>query len=109
MIEGDRPVDVVFSDLSGLVIEDVTDEGELIRVRARSRRVPVPCPDCAVGTAHVHGWCERTVADVPVDGRPVVLDVRVRRLACRDWRCPGGRSGSSSLGCWSGISDELSG
>lgn len=25
-------------------------------------------------------------ADVPVDGRPVV--VQVRRLACRDWRCP---------------------
>lgn len=72
----------------GLVIEDVTDEGELIRVLARSRRVPVPCPECAVETAHVHGWCERTVADVPVDGRPVVLDVRVRRLACRDWRCP---------------------
>ncbi|TDC63558.1 hypothetical protein E1200_22020 [Actinomadura sp. GC306] len=75
MIEGDRLVGVVFSGLSGLVIGDVTDEGELIRVRARSRRVPVPCPECAVETAHVHGWCERTVADVPVDGRPVVLDV----------------------------------
>ncbi|WP_165959269.1 ISL3 family transposase [Actinomadura sp. KC345] len=78
----------MFSGLSGLVIDDVTDDGELIRVRARSRKVPVPCPVCAVESAHVHGWCERTVADVPVDGRPVVLDVRVRRLACRDWRCP---------------------
>lgn len=48
----------------------------------------MPCPECAVETAHVHGWCERTVSDVPVDGRPVVLDVRVHRLACRDWRCP---------------------
>ncbi|SNR96016.1 Transposase [Actinomadura mexicana] len=65
---------MVFSGLSGLVIEDVTDEGELSRVRARSRRVPVPCPERAVETAHVHGWCGRTVADVPVDGRPVVLE-----------------------------------
>ncbi|MBE1537034.1 ISL3 family transposase [Actinomadura algeriensis] len=88
MIKGGGLVDVVFSGLSGLVIDDVTDEGELIRVRARSRKAPVPCPECAVESAYVHGWCERTVADVPVDGRPVVLDVRVRRLACRDWRCP---------------------
>jgi hypothetical protein len=37
-------VDVVFSGLSGLIIDDVTDDGELIRVRARSREVPVACP-----------------------------------------------------------------
>lgn len=88
MLAINQLVGVVFSGLSGLVIDDVRDEGELIRVRARSREVPVPCPGCAVETAHVHAWCERTVADVPVDGRRVVVNVRVRRLACRDWRCP---------------------
>jgi len=30
----------------------------------------------------VHGYCERTVADVPADGRPVVVQVRVRRMRC---------------------------
>ncbi|MEV5750840.1 ISL3 family transposase [Actinoallomurus sp. NPDC052308] len=75
-------------DQLGLVIDDVTDEGERIRVRARSRQVPVPCPGCAVQTARVHAWCERVVADVALDGRPVVVNVRLRRLACRDWRCP---------------------
>lgn len=79
-------VDVVFSGPSCLVIEDVTDESELIRVRASSRGVPVPCTGCAVQTARVHAWRERTVADVPIDGRRVVLNVRVRRLVCRDWR-----------------------
>jgi transposase len=88
VFEINQLVDVVFSGLSGLVIDDVTDEGELIRVRARSRQLPVPCPGCAVQTAHIHAWCERIVADVPVDGRPVVVNVRVRRLACRDWQCP---------------------
>ena len=88
VLEINQLVGVVFSGLSGLIIDDVTDEGELIRVRARSRKVPVPCPGCALETAYVHGWCERTVADVPVGGRPVVLNVRVRRLACRDWWCP---------------------
>jgi hypothetical protein len=88
VLEINQLVGVMFSGLSGLVIEDVRDEGELIRVRARSREVPVPCPGCAVQTTRVHAWCERVVADVPLDGRPVVVDVRVRRLACRDWRCP---------------------
>jgi hypothetical protein len=60
-------VKLVFSGLSGLIIDDVTDDGELIRVRARSREVPVPCPGCALDT-HVHAWCERTVADVPLGG-----------------------------------------
>nr|WP_192764531.1 ISL3 family transposase [Actinomadura algeriensis] len=78
----------MFAGLSGLVIDDVADEGERIRVRARSRKVPVRCPGCAVETACVHAWCERTVADLPVDGRPVLLQVRVRRLLCRNRRCP---------------------
>ncbi|XVQ06383.1 transposase [Spirillospora sp. CA-255316] len=86
MIEGGGLVDVVFSGLSGLVIDDVLDEGELIPVWTRSREVPVPWPECAVETAHADAWCERAVADVPLGGRPV--EVRVRRLACRDWRCP---------------------
>ncbi|WP_460348305.1 transposase family protein [Actinoallomurus acanthiterrae] len=50
--------------------------------------MPVPCPGCAVETARVRAWCGRTVADVPVDGRRVMVNVRVRRLACQDWRCP---------------------
>ncbi|WP_407642251.1 hypothetical protein [Actinomadura formosensis] len=28
------------------------------------------------------------MADLPVDGRPVMVDAQVRRLACRNWRCP---------------------
>jgi hypothetical protein len=49
--EINRLVDVVFSGLSGLLIDDVTDEGEVIRVLARSREAPAPCPGCAVETA----------------------------------------------------------
>jgi hypothetical protein len=53
VLEINQLVEVVFSGLSGLVIDDVTDEGELIRVRARSRQVPVPCLGCAVETDRV--------------------------------------------------------
>jgi transposase len=78
----------VFSGLSSLVIEDVTDQDGVIVVRARTAGGPVPCPRCGAGTAQVHGYCGRTVADVPADGRPVVVRVRVRRMRCPVAGCP---------------------
>lgn len=73
---------VVFSGLSPLVIEDVADEGSRVGVLARTPPGMVACPDCGVGSARVHGYHLRTVADVPVDGRRVVVEVRIRRLVC---------------------------
>jgi transposase len=35
----------------------------------------------------VHGYHERTVADVPVDGRRVLVRVRVRRMRCPALGC----------------------
>ncbi|MFG1685160.1 ISL3 family transposase [Nonomuraea sp. NPDC049269] len=78
----------MFGGLSALIIEDVRDEYDLIRVMARTRDKPVPCPVCGVPTGRVHGYCSRTVADVPVDGRRVVVSLQVRRLVCPAWGCP---------------------
>ncbi|MFE7215450.1 hypothetical protein ACFU93_37155 [Streptomyces sp. NPDC057611] len=71
---------VVFSGLSALVVEGVTDEGEVIRVSARTRDDPVPRPVCGQLTGRVHSFHGRVVADVPVDGQRVVASVRVWRL-----------------------------
>ena len=79
---------ILFSGLSSLVIEDVADWEGVIVVRARTAGGPVPCPRCGAGTGHVHGYCARTVADVPADGRPVVVRVRVRRMRCPVPGCP---------------------
>lgn len=65
-----------------MVIEDVADGGEIVRVSARTRDVPVPSPVCGVVTGRVHRYHGRTVRDVPVDGRQVVVRVRIRRLVC---------------------------
>jgi hypothetical protein len=78
----------VFSGLSSLVIEDVNDRDGVIVVRARTAGGPVPCPRCAGLTGLVHGYYGRTAADVPADGRPVVVLVRVRRMRCPDLDCP---------------------
>ena len=46
------------------------------------------CPGCGAGPARVHGYHERTAADVPVDGRRVLVRVRVRRMRCPVLGCP---------------------
>jgi transposase len=79
---------IVFSGLSSLVIEDVAGQDDVIVVRARTRSGPVACPRCGAATSLVHGHAERTAADVPADGRPVVVRVRVRRLRCPGLDCP---------------------
>lgn len=78
---------MVFSGLAPLVIEDMVDEGERILVRARTPQAPVPCPGCGAPSGRVHGYHWRTVADVSVDGRRVVVRVSVRRLVCPTRGC----------------------
>ncbi|HSP54487.1 MAG TPA: transposase family protein, partial [Dehalococcoidia bacterium] len=68
--------------MSSLVIEDVAGRESVIVVRARMAGGLVPCPRCGGLAGQVHGYCERTVADVPADGRPVVVHARVRRMRC---------------------------
>nr|WP_088245230.1 ISL3 family transposase [Streptomyces sp. LUP47B] len=80
-------VQTVFSGLSPLVIKDVVDEGERVVVRARTPQDTVACPVCGVLSGRVHGCHWRTVTDVPVDGRRVVVRVRVRRLVCPTRGC----------------------
>lgn len=81
-------VQVVFSGLSPLVVEDAADEGERIVTRARTPRGVAVCPVCGVPSGRVHGFHLRTVADVPVDERRVAVRVRVRRLVCSHARVP---------------------
>lgn len=81
-------VSAVFSGSSVLVVEDVVDCGDAVVVTARTRDVAVACPVCRTPTGKVHGYHRRTVTDVPVDGRPVVVHLRARRLVC------------PVLGCW---------
>ena len=78
----------MFSGLSALVIEDVEDAGEVILVRARTAGRAVACPECGTQTVRVHGYHERMAADVPVDGRRVLVRVRVRRIRCPVTGCP---------------------
>lgn len=87
MIGVNELVRTVLSGLSPLVIEDVADEGERIVVRTRTPLDATVCPVCGASSQRVHGYHWRTVADVPVDGRRVVVRMRVRRLVCPTRGC----------------------
>ena len=79
---------LVFSGLSGLVIEGVVADAGMLAVRAATRDGPVACPGCAVGTERVHAYFCRQVADVSVGGRQVQVRVRARRMRCVTFGCP---------------------
>ena len=53
-------------------------------MRARTRDGAVACPSCGAATARVHGYCQRPVAEVPIDGRRVLVPVRRMRCAALD-------------------------
>lgn len=81
----DELVRTVFSGLSPLVVADVADEGEWLRVRTPDGSVA--CLGCGAETARVHGCHERRAADVPLDARSVLVVVRIRRLLCPTRGC----------------------
>lgn len=87
MIDTDVLIGTVFSGLTALTINGIEDAGEVIVVHARTRDGAVQCPSCGTLTGHVHAFCERVPADVPVDGRRVLVRVRVRRMRCRAEDC----------------------
>jgi transposase len=81
--------DVVFPHLEKVLVEHIGVEGGTVRISARTREgVAVACPGCGVLSARVHSRYERHVADTAVGGRPVVVDLTVRRLFCDQAGCP---------------------
>jgi transposase len=49
--------------------------------------VAVACPGCGEPTRRVHGYHLRRLADLPVGGRGMVVELRVRRLRCETGGC----------------------
>ncbi|MER5262694.1 ISL3 family transposase [Actinosynnema sp. NPDC002837] len=70
------------------VVRDRRSSTPQSRVLAPHRNAAVPCPVCGTATAQVHGYHSRTLKDVPVDGRQVVVRLRARRLVCAALGCP---------------------
>ncbi|WP_194927850.1 transposase family protein [Catenulispora pinisilvae] len=69
-------------------MEHVEVVGGTVRVSARTRDgVVLPCPSCDASSGRVHSRYRRRIADTAVGGRPVVIDLSVRRLFCESDLC----------------------
>ncbi|MFI6730685.1 transposase family protein, partial [Streptomyces atratus] len=71
--------DLWFHRVEGAVIEDVVSDGEFVVVQARASADRAVCPACGTTSARVHSRYVRRLADSAVGGRPVVIELRVRR------------------------------
>jgi transposase len=80
-------IKTVFPGLSALVIDQVLDHGAGVRVLARTTVSAAACPECGQLSERVHAYHQRQLADLPVGGRAVVVQMRVRRLVCMTVTC----------------------
>jgi transposase len=68
------------------VVQVLPEPDHLVIVTA-PRPAPSHCPGCQEVSRRPHGSYERTLADLPWQGRPVLLRLRLRRLACTNPAC----------------------
>jgi transposase len=73
---------------AGLAVERVVPSSDQITIVATLRTAAATCPDCHQTSARVHASYQRRLMDLPWQGRPAVLLVRVRRFCCGNPNCP---------------------
>jgi transposase len=71
----------------GLSVLQVQPAPDGLVIVTTPRPTPVVCPACQGPSYRRHGCYERTLADLPWQGCPVRLRVRVRRLCCTNPTC----------------------
>ncbi|MFD7438364.1 ISL3 family transposase [Streptomyces sp. NPDC059861] len=82
-----RLEELLFLADPGIKVESMQDDGEVIRIGVRCRTTGARCPGCGSWSGRVHGTYLRFPADLPMSGRRVVLQLRVRRFTCKDVSC----------------------
>jgi transposase len=73
---------------AGLLVQQVLPEPNRIIILSRSTAATSVCPLCGKASARVHSHYERRLADLPCQGRPVVLRIQARRFRCATRECP---------------------
>jgi transposase len=79
---------VLLPHLAGVGIGRVEDRGALVRVMTSSIQASACCPSCGYDSSTVHSGYERSIADIAVGGRRLVIGLTVRGFFCHDPTCP---------------------
>jgi transposase len=73
---------VLFPCLKEVDVLAVEDRGEGVLIKARTTASAAACPGCGTSSVRVHSRYQRVLRDLAVCGRPVELNLRVRRFFC---------------------------
>src|SRR5262245_54723354 len=73
---------------AGLVVTAITLTHDLIAIAAATCFPTASCPWCNQSSDRVHSRYVRTTADLPSQGRRVILRITVRRFRCSTASCP---------------------
>ncbi|MFD1545940.1 transposase family protein [Nonomuraea guangzhouensis] len=68
-------------------VQDVEDQGDVVRIAACASTVEASCPECGVSSARMHSRYRRTLRDLAACGRPLVIELDVRRFRCGEAAC----------------------
>jgi Transposase/zinc-finger of transposase IS204/IS1001/IS1096/IS1165 len=68
-------------------MDEVTDQRDFVLVAASTRGAAAACRGCGISSSRVHGHYRRLLRDLPAGGRPVLIALTVRRLACQNSAC----------------------
>lgn len=73
---------------AGLVLEHVQLCGEVVHLFVRLEASGASCPSCACWSEAFHSSYERSIADLPLADRQVVVHLAVGRFRCHQPTCP---------------------
>jgi transposase len=79
---------LLLPQLAAVHVESVVVEDGVLVITATTRDGPAACTGCERVARRVHSTYVRHVADEAVGGRPLRIDLKVRRLYCENPACP---------------------
>jgi len=72
---------------ANLIVNEVLSISDNVVIQTSPCQASAPCPTCAHLSGRLHSRYQRTLADLPWQGRPVALQVQARRFRCLNPAC----------------------
>ncbi|WP_203880397.1 ISL3 family transposase [Planobispora takensis] len=73
--------------LKDVHVRGVEDQGDTVLITARTTTLEAACPCCGRSSVRVHSRYRRMLGDLAAGGRPVLVELEVRRFFCGEPSC----------------------
>lgn len=80
--EGACCLHLFFPALKGVHVQGVEECDDTVVITARTLTAEALCPECGLSSARVHSRYRRVLWDLAACGRPVMIELEVRRFFC---------------------------